>query len=225
MPRKSLHLSGDRAADALLSSDPLALLIGMVLDQQILLEKAFRGPADLVQRLGTPLDAATIAAMDPDALVELFVRKPSLHRYPGSMAARVQALCRTVAEDYGGDASQVWKGAADGRELLARVTALPGFGNQKARIFVALLGKQLGVSVPGWVEVSSPYGDPGTFRSVADIVDADSLAEVRRYKLAMKAAAKAGAAKGGTAKTGTKAAAKGAAKGSASRTGATARGR
>ena len=114
MPRKSLHLSGDPEADALLSSDPLALLIGMVLDQQILLEKAFRGPTELVQRLGTPLDAATIAAMDPDALVELFVRKPSLHRYPGSMATRVQALCRTVAEDYGGDASQVWKGAADG---------------------------------------------------------------------------------------------------------------
>jgi uncharacterized HhH-GPD family protein len=196
--RPSLHISGDPRADELLSEDPLALLIGMVLDQQILLEKAFRGPVDLADRLGIvpPLDARRLAAMDPETMTAAFSERPSLHRYPASMAARVQALCRVVADEYGGDAARVWSDAEDGRDLKARVQALPGFGEQKARIFVALLGKQLGVRPDGWEEVSSPFGEPGSFRSVADIVDAASLAEVRQRKQEAKAAAKR--AKAGT---------------------------
>lgn len=194
MARRHLRLSGDPQADALITNDPLALLIGMVLDQQIPLEKAFRGPLDLANRLGVPLDAGSIAATDPEALAEIFATRPSLHRYPGSMAARVQALCRTIADDYGGDAAAVWTTAADGEELRRRVQALPGFGEQKARIFVALLGKQLGVDPPGWREAAGPFGAPGSRLSVADIVDTATLAEVRAHKQAMKAAARAGAA-------------------------------
>jgi len=193
MPRKSLYLSGDPKADALLTKDSLALLIGMVLDQQIPLEWAFKGPFELTDRLGTPLDAAAIAAMDPEALAEAFSRRPALHRYPGSMAARVQAMCQVIVDDYGGNAANVWKTAADGKELLSRVKKLPGFGDQKARIFVALLGKQLGVSSTGWEAAADPFGEPGSYMSVADIVDADSLAKVRQYKQAMKAAKKAAA--------------------------------
>ncbi len=203
MPRKRLHLSGDPKADELLTRTPLALVVGLVLDQQIPLEWAFRGPAELADRLGTALDAGAIAAMDPDELVEAFSRKPALHRYPGSMAARVQAVCRTVVDEYSGDAARIWNGAADGRDLLRRVAALPGFGDQKARIFVALLGKQLGVRTAGWEAASSPFGEPGTYRSVADIVDADSLARVRQYKQAMKAAKNAAAgAAAGTSRSG-----------------------
>lgn len=188
-----LHLSGDNDADRLISKDPLALLIGMVLDQQITIEQAFRGPAELVERLGLPLpiDAGRIASMDPEVFTEAFSRRPSIHRYPRSMATRVQELARIVADEYGGDASRIWKGAGDGLELRRRLEALPGFGAQKARIFVALTGKQLGVRPPGWQEASVPYGEAGSFRSVADIVDADSLAEVRRRKREAKAAAKA----------------------------------
>src|ERR1700689_4720996 len=131
MARIALHITGDDKADAVLSRDPLALLIGMVLDQQIPLEKAFSSPAELARRLGRPLDAAAIAAMDPDDLAVLFKERPALHRFPGSMAGRVQAVCRTVAEDYGNKAENVWKGAPDGTELFARVKALPGFGEQK----------------------------------------------------------------------------------------------
>lgn len=185
-----LQLAQDPEADRLLGESPLALLIGMVLDQQIPLEKAFRGPLDLSQRLGRPLDAAAIAAMDPEALAEVFASRPSLHRYPGSMATRVQALCQTIVEEYGGDAAAVWSTASDGQELRRRVQALPGFGEQKARIFVALLGKQLGVDLPGWQEAAGPFGAPGSRMSVADIVDAATLAEVRAHKQAMKAAAK-----------------------------------
>jgi uncharacterized HhH-GPD family protein len=200
MARHHLHLSGDPVADALLSTDPLALLIGMVLDQQIPLEWAFRGPAEMAQRLGMapPLDAGRLASMDPDVLTAAFSARPALHRYPASMAARVQALCRAVVDDYGGDAAAVWKGAADGKQLRTRVQSLPGFGEQKARIFVALLGKQLGVHPSGWVEASSPFGEPGSHRSIADIVDAESLATVREYKAAAKAAAKEAAASGAT---------------------------
>ncbi len=172
------------------------MLIGMVLDQQIPIEQAFRGPAELVDRLGlaVPIDAHLLASMDPATLVEAFSRRPSIHRYPASMAARVQALSEIVADEYGGDASRVWTGARDGLELRRRVEALPGFGAQKAKIFVALVGKQLGVRPPGWEEASAPYGEPGSFRSVADIVDADSLAEVRRRKREAKAAAKSASA-------------------------------
>ena len=187
MAARKLHLSGDRDADALLSKDPLALLIGMVLDQQIPLERAFAAPAELANRLGGPYDAASLAAMDPDELVAVFSARPALHRFPGSMAARVQALCVAVVEQYGGDASRVWRDAQDGKELLAAVKALPGFGEQKARIFVALLGKQLGVRPKGWEQASSPFGEPGSFRSIADIVGAESLANVRAFKQQMKA--------------------------------------
>ncbi len=191
MARAHLHLSGDPEADAFLSRDPLALLIGMVLDQQIPLEKAFSSPAELARRLGRPLDAAAIAAMDPDELAMVFKERPALHRFPGSMAGRVQAVCRTVAEDYGNKAENVWKGAADGKELLARVKALPGFGEQKAKIFVALLGKQLSVNPDGWRAASKPFGAEGSYLSVADITDAETMAKVRAAKKAAKARAKA----------------------------------
>ena len=213
MPRRALYLSGDRDADALLTRDPLALVIGMVLDQQIPLEKAFRGPADLVERLGRPLDAARIAATDPEALARTFARVPAIHRYPASMAGRVQALARIVADEYGGDASRIWRDAKSGPDLVARVKALPGFGDQKARIFVALLGKQLGVTPTGWRAASSPFGDAGATRSVADIVDAASLARVRQFKQDLKAAHKAELARAGApAKAGDTKGAAGAAK-------------
>jgi uncharacterized HhH-GPD family protein len=190
-----LRLSGNPEADALLSKDPLALLIGMVLDQQIPLEWAFAGPAELRRRLGRDLDARDLATMDPETLAAAFSARPALHRYPGSMAGRVQEMSRILVDQYGGKADAVWKGATSGADLLTRVHDLPGFGQQKAKIFVALLGKQLGVKAPGWQEVSSPFGDPGTFRSVADIVDAASLDQVRAFKQDMKAKAKAAAAK------------------------------
>ncbi len=191
MARVDLHLSGDPESDATLSRDPLALLIGMVLDQQIPLEKAFSSPAELARRLGGRLDPGAIAAMDPDELSEVFRTRPALHRFPGSMATRVQEMCRVVAEDYGGKADRVWKGAASGAELFARVRALPGFGEQKARIFVALLGKQLAVRPEGWQQASTPFGDTGTYLSVADIRDGESLARVRAAKKAKKAQAAA----------------------------------
>jgi uncharacterized HhH-GPD family protein len=187
-----LRFSGNDQADQLVSDDPLALLIGMVLDQQITIEQAFRGPAELVNRLdlAVPIDPHRIAAMDPDVLAQAFSRKPSIHRYPASMAMRVHDLCRVVAHEYAGDASRIWQGAHDGTELRTRVEALPGFGSRKARIFVALCGKQLGVRPPGWERASHPFGEPGSFLSVADVVDTASLAEVRRRKREAKAAAK-----------------------------------
>ncbi|HUY67041.1 MAG TPA: HhH-GPD-type base excision DNA repair protein [Acidimicrobiales bacterium] len=192
----SLYLSGDAAADELLSTDPLALLIGMVLDQQIPLEKAFRSPFDLQERLGGTLDAASLASMDPDKLAAIFAERPALHRFPRSMAGRVQELCALIVDSYDGDAAAIWTSAADGRELLANVKALPGFGEQKARIFVALLGKQLDVRPPGWEKASGPFGEAGSFRSVADIDSAETLAKVRQYKQKMKARAKGKAATG-----------------------------
>jgi uncharacterized HhH-GPD family protein len=191
----TLRLSGNPEADKLLSKDPLALLIGMVLDQQVPLEWAFAGPAELRRRLGHDLDAREMATMDPEALAGLFSARPALHRYPGSMAGRVQEMCRMLVDQYGGKADGVWKGATTGKELLARVHQLPGFGEQKAKIFVALLGKQLGVRPEGWREVSAPYGVPDSHCSVADITDAASLDRVRAFKQDMKAKAKAAAAK------------------------------
>jgi len=169
----------------------LALLIGMVLDQQIPLERAFKSPADLKERLGGTLDVGAVASMDPDELAAIFSVTPALHRFPGSMARRVQELCRVVIDNYGGDAAAVWTSAQDGAQLLANVKALPGFGEQKARIFVALLGKQFAVRPPGWQEASSPFGEPGSFRSVADIDSREALGKVRQYKQQMKADAKA----------------------------------
>ena len=188
-----LHLSQDAAADQLLSESPLALLIGMVLDQQIPLEKAFRSPYDLKARLGGRLEAAEIAGMDPDKLAKIFSTPPALHRFPGSMAGRVQEVCRVVAEDFDGDAAAVWKAPKTGAELLKALKQLPGFGEQKAKIFLALLGKQYGLTADGWRESAGDYGLEGSYRSVADITDGDSLAKVRSYKQQLKAAAKAGA--------------------------------
>jgi uncharacterized HhH-GPD family protein len=196
----ALCLSQREDADALLERDPLALLIGMVLDQQIPLEKAFTSPYVLTERLGRlgeALDAREIAEYDPDALVELFATPPALHRFPKSMALRVQEVCRAIVERYDGDVTGIWADAADGKELLKRLKALPGFGEQKAKIFLALLGKQRGITPDGWREAAGDYGDAGSYRSVADIVDKESLLKVRAFKQEMKARAKSGAAKGG----------------------------
>lgn len=188
----TLHLTGDAAADTLLSEDPFALLVGMLLDQQISMETAFAGPAKIRDRIGT-LDPAALAGYDADAFVDVFKETPAVHRFPGSMAARVQALADVVARDWGGDAAAIWtSGDPDGAEILRRLQGLPGFGEQKAKIFLALLGKRLGVEAPGWREACAPYGEDGSFRSVADIVDADTLSRVRETKRAVKAAAKKG---------------------------------
>lgn len=177
-------------ADALLSKDPLALLMGMLLDQQVPMEKAFVGPYVLTQRMGK-VTAQGVVDLGEDRLIELFVEKPALHRFPAAMARRVLALCQQLVDEYGGDAAAVWKGVDSGQELLARLRKLPGFGDAKARIFLALLGKQLGVQPPGWREAAGPVGQEGTAMSVADIVDADTLGLVREHKKQMKAAAKA----------------------------------
>ena len=191
MPTPRLALSGNPEADRLLSADPLALLIGMVLDQQIPLERAFSSPLDLKTRLGGRLDPAEIADMDPDELAAKFAERPALHRFPASNAKRVQELCRIVVDEYGGQASTIWTKASSGDELYKRIKALPGFGEQKARIFIGLLGKQIGVKTPGWEAAAGKFGQPGTYLSVADIVDTESLGRVRAYKQQMKAAAKA----------------------------------
>ena len=187
----ALCLSQREDADALLERDPLALLVGMVLDQQIPLEKAFSSPFVLTERMGHDLDAREIAEYDPEALVELFSTPPALHRFPRSMALRVQEVCRALVERYDGDVTGVWRDVEDGRELLKRLKGLPGFGEQKAKIFVALLGKQRGITPDGWREAAGDYGEVDSYRSVADIVDKDSLVKVRRFKQEMKAKAKA----------------------------------
>ncbi|HEY6800068.1 MAG TPA: HhH-GPD-type base excision DNA repair protein [Agromyces sp.] len=189
----TLHITGAADADRLLTDDPLALLIGMLLDQQVAMETAFAGPLKISERAGT-LEAAAIASFDPDAFAELFKATPAVHRFPGSMAARVQALCAAVDQDWDGDASAIWtRDAPSGAEVLRRLRRLPGFGEQKAKIFLALLGKQYGFTGEGWREASAPYGEEGSYRSVADIVSPESLSKVREHKRAMKAAAKAGA--------------------------------
>lgn len=186
-----LHLTGDDAADHLLSTDPLALLIGMLLDQQVPMETAFSGPAKLVERLGG-LDAARLAGMEPEALTEVMRERPAVHRYPGSMAKRIIALSNAVVEDYDGDAAGLWThGDPDGAQVRRRLEALPGFGKQKAQIFLALLGKQCGLQAAGWREAAGEYGEDGAKRSIADVVDEETLLEVRETKRAAKAAAKA----------------------------------
>ena len=185
-----LPLTGDDAADQLLEEDPLALLIGMLLDQQVTMEKAFHSPYELKERLGGRLDAAEIAAMDPDKLRAVFADRPALHRFPGSMAERTLELCKALVEHYDGRAERVWETAKDGTELFANLKALPGFGDQKAKIFIALLGKRMGVQPKGWQEAAGFYGEHGCY-SVADVDGPDSLAKVREYKRAAKAEAKA----------------------------------
>lgn len=188
----TLHLAQDPEADALLGRSPLAALVGMLLDQQVPMEWAFKGPRTIADRLGADdLDAHDIAAQDPEAFVALLSEKPAVHRYPGSMAKRIQQLCQYLVEHYDGEAQLVWKGVDDGRELLRRLQELPGFGKQKAQIFLALLGKQLGVRPQGWREAAGAYGETESFRSVADITGPESLAKVRAHKQEMKAAAKA----------------------------------
>ncbi|QLE73131.1 Fe-S cluster assembly protein HesB [Streptomyces rectiverticillatus] len=196
---KTLHLAQQPEADALLGRSPLAALTGMLLDQQIPMEWAFAGPYAITRRMGRDdLDAYEIAAYDPEAFAALLSEKPAVHRYPGAMAKRVQQLCQYLVEHYGGEASAVWEGVATGEELFRRLKELPGFGEQKARIFLALLGKQLGVAPEGWREAAGAYGEEGSYRSVADITGPESLAKVREHKQEMKRAAKEGAAKKAT---------------------------
>lgn len=185
-----LHITGDTDADTLLTENPLALLVGMLLDQQVTMESAFAGPAKIRDRIGS-VDAATIAGYEPDAFIEVFKQSPAVHRFPGSMAARTQALCAAVRDEWDNNASLIWtKGEPNGAEILRRLKSLPGFGEQKARIFLALLGKQRGVDAAGWREAAGHYGDTDAYMSVADIVDPESLARVRENKKAAKAAAK-----------------------------------
>ena len=184
-----LHITGDEAADALLSSDPFALLVGMLLDQQVPMETAFAGPEKIRDRLGD-IVPAHVAGRDSDHLVDVFKQPPAVHRYPGSMAGRVQALAAAVEEEWGGDARAIWtKDDPDGAEVLKRLKALPGYGEQKARIFLALLGKRDRYTGSGWREAAGAYGEDG-YRSVADITDPESLTKVREFKKAQKAAAK-----------------------------------
>jgi uncharacterized HhH-GPD family protein len=192
MERMTLTLPIDPAANDLLSRSPLALLVGMVLDQQFPLERAFAGPYVLAQRLGHEPTARELAEFDPDELIAIFAKPPVIHRFPKAMAARTQEVCRQVVERYDGDTSRIWTEAADGKDLFKRVNALPGFGKQKAQIFVALLGKQYGVQPTGWREAAGAYGAEGSHLSVADIVDEPSLLKVREYKKAVKAEAKTG---------------------------------
>ncbi|OYN98296.1 Fe-S cluster assembly protein HesB [Enemella evansiae] len=188
-----LWLTGDAASDRLLSTDANALLLGMTLDQQVPMEKAFSGPAVIAQRMGGTLDVAKIAAMDTEEFVALCSERPAIHRFPGSMGKRVQQVCRALVDDYDGDAENIWAGVDDGAEVLKRLKALPGFGDQKAKIFLALLGKQWGITPTGWQRAAGDYGTNG-FRSVADVTDNGSLQKVRETKKQVKAAAKKAAA-------------------------------
>ena len=186
-----MFLATTEAGNELLRAEPLAVLIGMLLDQQIPMEKAFTSPAVLKERLGGRLDAATIAAADPEELEEIFRRPPALHRFPAAMAKRVQLLAQVLVDRFDGRAENVWASAKTGAELVQRVGTLPGFGEQKAKIFTALLGKQFGVRPKGWREAAGAYGEDGATRSAADVVDAASLQQVRAFKKEQKAAAKA----------------------------------
>lgn len=192
MPRLDpLHFTGDPEADRYLAGDPLALLVGMLLDQQVPMERAFRAPHLLRERLGTgTLDAHAIVAMDPDQLVEVFAEKPALHRFPGNMARRVHQLCGALVDGYGGSAESVWRDAATGDELYQRVRSLPGFGDEKARVFVAVLGKRLGVHPPGWERYAADWP------TIADVAGPDDIAKVREAKRARKAAGKSSSLSG-----------------------------
>ena len=185
----------DDEANELLSRNALALLIAMLLDQQVPFERAFSAPRDLVRRLGHEPSADELASFDPEALAAVFSERPALHRFPKAMAARTQVLARLIVSEYDGDAASLWTTASSGAELLERVSALPGFGEVKAKIFVALLGKQLDVRPSGWRAAAGFFGDDGSYVSVADITDDESLGKVRSYKQSLKAAAKSKAGK------------------------------
>jgi uncharacterized HhH-GPD family protein len=182
----AIPITGDAAADQLLEENPLALLIGMLLDQQVPMGWAFRGPFTLQERLGGALDAETVAALGPDKVEAIFRDKPAMHRYPGSMGRRTYALCAYVVEHYGGDAGAIWRDAPSGQEVYRRLRELPGYGEEKAKIFLAILGKRLGQAAPGWEEAAAPFSD-ATPRSVADVGSPESLARVREFKKARKA--------------------------------------
>ncbi|MEV0526715.1 HhH-GPD-type base excision DNA repair protein [Streptomyces sp. NPDC050439] len=189
----TLHLAQEPEADELLGRSPLAALVGMLLDQQVPMEWAFAGPHTIARRLNADdLDAHEIAAYDPDEFAALLSTKPAVHRYPGSMAKRIQQLCAYLVEHYGGDPAALWEGAASGKDLLQRLNDLPGFGKQKSQIFLALLGKQLGVRPEGWREAAGAYGEPEAYRSVADITGPESLQRVRAHKQQLKAAKASG---------------------------------
>jgi uncharacterized HhH-GPD family protein len=190
----NLCITQDTAADELISRNALALTLAMALDQQIPMEKAFKGPQVLLERLGH-LDAARIADLPQEEFAALVATPPAVHRFPASMARRLQDLCRALVEHYDGRADAVWEGVGDGAELLRRLESLPGFGKQKAQIFLALLGKRLGVRPQGWREAAGSYGDDDALRSVADVTGPESLQQVRAYKQSVKAAAKAAKAK------------------------------
>ena len=199
----TIRIAQQPEADELLSRSPLAALVGMLLDQQVPMEWAFSGPYTIARRMGgDDLDAHEIAARDPESFAALLSEKPAVHRYPGSMAKRVQELCRHLVEHYDGDAAAVWRDAGSGAELLRRLNELPGYGKQKSQIFLALLGKQYGVRPEGWREAAGPYGEPDARRSAADITGPESLAEVRAHKQEAKRAAKAAGGSGGTANAG-----------------------
>jgi len=190
-PATKTPFTGDPEADALLASDGLALLIGMLLDQQVPMEWAFRGPVELKRRLGGSLSATVIAARDPEQIREAFLSKPALHRYPAAMADRVHALCTFVTERYGGRAEKIWTGAKTPEELFGRLRELPGYGEQKAQIFLAILGKRLGVAPAGWEEKAGKYGPPG-YRCIADVAAPGDIEKVRAYKQEMKRKARSG---------------------------------
>ncbi|MEU2160344.1 HhH-GPD-type base excision DNA repair protein [Streptomyces sp. NPDC019208] len=187
-----IHIAQQPEADELLGRSPLALMIGMLLDQQVPMEWAFTGPRTIAERLGKDdLDAHEIAAQDPEAFAALLSQKPAVHRYPGSMAKRIHQLCQYLVDEYDGDPTALWESASSGKEVLGRLLALPGFGKQKAQIFLALLGKQYGVRPEGWREAAGPYGEERAYRSAADITGPESLAKVRAHKQELKRAAKA----------------------------------
>jgi uncharacterized HhH-GPD family protein len=223
----TIRLAQSPEADELLGRSPLAALVGMLLDQQVPMEWAFAGPFTIARRMGRDdLDAGEIAAFDPEGFAALLTEKPAVHRYPAAMAKRVQAMCRHLVEHYGGDPTALWRDVPSGRELLDRLLALPGFGRQKAQIFLALLGKQYGVTPPGWREAAGAYGEAGSHRSAADITGPQSLAQVRAFKQEAKRAAKAAKPAGaagsgkGAAKSAGAAGAVGSGKGAAKSAGA-----
>jgi uncharacterized HhH-GPD family protein len=191
MTNTPLRLTGDPEADQLLTADDNALLIGMVLDQQVPMEKAFSGPLVIAQRMGGPLDVAKIAAMSEDEFVALCSERPAIHRFPAAMAKRIRQVCQVLTDDYDGQARNIWQDARSGDEIKSKLARLPGFGSDKAAIFTAVLGKLRGVTPDGWRTAAGYYGEPGTYRSVADIVDDDSLQKVRETKKSVKAAKKA----------------------------------
>jgi uncharacterized HhH-GPD family protein len=186
MTVSAIPITGQPEADRLLEENPLALLIGMLLDQQVPMGWAFRGPLTLKERLGGTLDAETIAALGEDKIEAIFRDKPAMHRYPGSMGKRTHALCAYIVEHYGGDAGAIWRGAPSGQEIYRRLHELPGYGDEKAKIFLAILGKRLGEAAPGWEEAAAPFSD-ATPRSVADVDSRESLDRVREFKRARKA--------------------------------------